>query len=149
MTGKLPVYRFADIPKERKLHQGRMERFAARTSSAMVMFAEIKPQPIGQQGHHRKPHDHPHDQMLIVMKGHMHMEIGGEEYDLEEGALVVIPAHVMHRGYAVGATPASLIEIFAPVRNDYIHLVDYQKEGFGDEGVEWVKPGWDSWNKPD
>ncbi len=74
---------------------------------------------------------------------------GWAEYDLKEGAFIVIPAHVMHRGYAVGETPASLIEIFAPVRNDYIHLVDYQDEEFGDKGVEWVKPEWDSWNRPD
>lgn len=148
MSERLPVYRFADVPKENRLHQGRMSRFAARTSGAMVMFAEIKPQPLGQQGHHRRPHDHPHDQMLIVMKGAMHMEIGGHEYDLTEGSFVVIPAFVMHRGYAVGTTPASLIELFAPVRADYIHLVDYQEEDFGDQGVDWVKAEYDSWNDP-
>jgi mannose-6-phosphate isomerase-like protein (cupin superfamily) len=149
VSKRLPVYKFSEIPRENRLHEGRMSRFAARTSGAMVMFAEIKPQPLGEQGYHRKPHDHPYDQMLVVLKGHMHMEIGGEEYDLTEGSLIIIPAFVMHRGYVVGEIPASILEIFSPVRADYIHLVDYQEEDFGDRGVEWVKPEYDSWNKPD
>jgi quercetin dioxygenase-like cupin family protein len=148
LSNRLSVYRFADVPKENRLHEGRMSRFAARTSNAMMMFAEIKPQPLGKQGHHRKPHDHPYDQMLVVMKGTMHMEIGDEEYELTEGSFVVIPANVMHRGYVVGETPAQLIELFAPVRADYIHLVDFQDEDFGDRGVEWVKPEFDSWHRP-
>lgn len=149
MSERLPVYKFADMPKEKRLHQGRMTRTGIRTKHAQLVFAEITPQPKGQQTYHRKPHDHPYDMMLIVMKGAMHMEIGGHEYDLEEGTAMVIPAFVMHRGYAVGDKPASLIEVFAPVRRDYIHLVEYQREDFGDQGELWVKPEHDSWNRPD
>jgi quercetin dioxygenase-like cupin family protein len=148
MTQRLPVYRFSEIPKETRLHQGRMSRFSIRTKNAQIVFATIAPQPKGQQTYHRKPHDHPHDMMLIVMKGAMHMEIGGLAYELQEGSAMVIPAFVMHRGYAVGDTPASLIEIFSPVRADYIHLVEYQKENFGDKGQPWVKKEYDSWNPP-
>jgi mannose-6-phosphate isomerase-like protein (cupin superfamily) len=148
MPERLPVYRFSDIPKEKRLHQGRMTRFSIRTKNAQVVFAEIQPQPEGQQTYHREPHDHPHDMMLIVMDGAMMMEIDGLEYTIEAGSAVVIPEYVMHRGYALGTTPASLIEIFAPVRADYIHLVEYQKEDFGDTGEAWVKPDLNSWNAP-
>lgn len=148
MSERLPVYKFSDIPRETRLHQGRMTRFSIRTKHAQVIFAEIEPQPEGQQTFHREPHDHPYDMMLIVMDGAMLMEIGGHEYVLEAGSAMVIPEYVMHRGYALGGKKASLIEIFAPVRADYIHLVEYQGQSFGDEGVPWVKPELDSWNPP-
>ncbi|HLJ20287.1 MAG TPA: cupin domain-containing protein [Stellaceae bacterium] len=147
-AGRLPVYQRADVPRESKLHQGRMRRYSIRTKHAQVVWADITPQPKGQQGHHRKPHDHPHDMMLIVQKGAMRMEIGGTEYDMPAGSAVVIPPLVMHRGYALGDETTSIMEIFSPVRRDYIHLVSYQKEKFDDNGVEWVKPGLDSWNSP-
>jgi mannose-6-phosphate isomerase-like protein (cupin superfamily) len=147
-VGRLPVYNIKDIPKETRLHQGRMTRYSIRTKHAQLVFAEIQPQPLGQQTYHRLPHDHPYDMMLIVVKGAMHMEIGGHVYELHEGSAMVIPAYVMHRGYAMGDKPASLIEVFAPARADYIHLVEYQKEDFGDKGEAWVKPDHDSWNAP-
>ena len=148
MATRLPVYRFADMPKETRLHEGRMTRHSIRTKHAQVVFAEIKPQPKGQQTYHRTPHDHPYDMMLIVMRGAMNMEIDGLEYELREGSAMVIPPFVMHRGHALGDHPVSLIEVFAPPRRDYIHLVEYQREDFGDKGEPWVRPDIDSWNPP-
>lgn len=148
MSKRLPVYKLAEIPRETRLHQGRMTRYSVRTKHAQVVFADITPQPKGQQTYHRTPHDHPYDMMLIVMKGAMKMEIDGLEYDLEEGSAMVIPPFVMHRGHALGDKPVSLIEIFAPARSDYIHLVEYQQEDFGDRGEPWVKKDIDSWNPP-
>lgn len=43
------------------------------------------------------------------------------------GSAVVIPPLVMHRGYARGDETVSIMEIFSPVRRDYIHLVSYQR----------------------
>jgi hypothetical protein len=40
------------------------------------------------------------------------------------------------------------MEIFAPPRRDYLHLVAYQAEEFGDTGEAWVREGLDSWNPP-
>jgi mannose-6-phosphate isomerase-like protein (cupin superfamily) len=145
---RLPVYKIADIPRERNLHEGRMTRYSIRTKNAQIVFADITPQPLGSQHNHRRPHDHPHDMLLIVVKGTMRMEIDGEEYDIGPGEVVDVPAFAMHRGYALGATPVSLIEIFSPVRHDYIHLVEWQQEDFGDSGVPWVKKEHNSWNPP-
>lgn len=145
---RLPVYQLSDLPRETKLHQGRMRRSSIRTKHAQVVWADITPQPKGQQTYHRKPHDHPYDMLLIVQKGAMRMEVDGVEYDMPAGTAMVIPPLTMHRGYAMGDETTSLMEIFAPARRDYIHLVEYQKEDFGDRGMEWVKPGIDSWNPP-
>lgn len=145
---RLPVYRLSEMPREAKLHQGRMRRSSIRTKHAQVVWADITPQPRGQQAYHRKPHDHPYDMMLIVLKGAMRMEIDGIEYDMPGGTAMVIPPFAMHRGYAVGDEATSIMEIFAPARRDYLHLVKYQQEDFGDEGEAWVKEGIDSWNPP-
>src|SRR5215218_9590678 len=105
---KLPVYKIADIPRERDLHEGRMTRWSMRTKDAQIIFAEITPQPVGTQGNHRAPHDHPHDMLLIVLKGTMRMEIDGQEYDIGPGEACDVRAYMMHRGYALGETPVSL-----------------------------------------
>jgi quercetin dioxygenase-like cupin family protein len=144
----LPVYQLTDMPREDKLHQGRMRRSSIRTKHCQVVWAEITPQPKGEQGYHRKPHDHPHDMMIMVLEGAMRMEVDGIEYDMTAGTAMIIPPFAMHRGYAVGDKPVSLMEIFAPPRRDYLHLVAYQQEEFGDTGEAWVKEGLDSWNKP-
>jgi quercetin dioxygenase-like cupin family protein len=141
-------YNFADIPKETRLHEGRMSRYSVRTKHAQVVFAEITPQPPGQQTYHRPPHNHPYDQMVVVLKGTMKMEIDDLEYDLTAGTAIVIPALVMHRGYALGDTPPTLIEVFAPARRDYLNLVEYQEEDFGDDGEPWVREEFDSWDSP-
>lgn len=145
---RLPVYKIADIPREKQLHEGRMTRYSIRTKNAQIVFAEITPQPIGSQRNHRKPHDHPHDMLLIVLKGTMRMEVAGEEYDIGPNEVIDVPAFAMHRGYALGSEPVSLIEIFSPVRHDYIHLVAWQEEAFGDDGVPWVRSEYNSWNPP-
>lgn len=145
---RLPVYKIADIPREKDLHEGRMTRWSIRTKDAQIIFADITPQPLGKQGNHRPPHDHPHDMLLIVLKGTMRMEIDGQEYDIGPGEACDVRAFMMHRGYALGETPVSLVEVFSPVRHDYIHLVKWQEEDFGDEGVPWIKPEHKSWNPP-
>lgn len=145
---KVPIYKIADIPRENDLHEGRMTRWSMRTKDAQIIFADITPQPLGKQGNHRAPHDHPHDMLLIVLKGTMRMELDGEEVDIGPGEACDVRAFVMHRGYALGETPVSLIEVFSPVRLDYIHLVKWQQEDFGDSGVPWIKPEHKSWNPP-
>jgi mannose-6-phosphate isomerase-like protein (cupin superfamily) len=149
MSEPLPVYKLSEIPRESHLHEGRMSRFSIRTKHAQIVFATITPQAPGEQKNHRKPHDHPYDMLAICVKGGLRMEVGDREYDLVAGSAMVVPAFAMHRGYAFGNEPAELIEVFAPVRTDYMHLNEYQKEDFGDRGEDWVKPGTFSWNPPD
>jgi mannose-6-phosphate isomerase-like protein (cupin superfamily) len=146
MPKRLPVYKISEIPRENQLHEGRMTRYGIRTKHALIVFADITPQPPGKQGYHRRSHDHPYDMLVVVTKGTLMMDVDGVEYELRAGSAMVVPAFAMHKGYAV--EPVSLIEVFAPVRRDYIHLVDYQKEEFGDRGEPWIKDDIKSWNPP-
>jgi mannose-6-phosphate isomerase-like protein (cupin superfamily) len=142
------VYRFDDIPRESRLFQGRMSRFGIRTRHAQVVFADIKPQPKAQQAFHRLPHDHPYDMMLVVLKGTMHVQMEGHDYDLKEGSVLLEPPYFMHRGYATGESITSCLEVYAPPRTDYLNLVEYQNETFEDGDDAWIKPELDSWNPP-
>lgn len=148
MADRLPVYNIESIPRETRLHEGRMTRYSLRTKHGQIVFATITPQPPGQQKNHRPPHDHPYDMLLIVIEGTMMMEIDDDEYKIEAGHAIIVPAFAMHRGYAYGEETVSLIEMFAPVRQDYIHLVEYQEEDFEDRGEGWVREEHNSWNPP-
>jgi len=129
------IYRLDDIPRERRLHEGRMNRFSLRTSGAQIVFGEITP-PTHQRNH-RTPHDHTYDTLLAVISGTMMQDVEGIDYAIGPGAATVVPAYYMHRGYAYGDQPAVLFELFAPARHDYIDLVEWQRE-FDDPGEHWV-----------
>ncbi len=140
MSKALKVYRLADLPRERRLHEGRMERWSVRSEGAQIVFGNITAQPMGSQGNHREPHDHPFDMLLVVLKGTMMQEVEGVDYEVKAGTAMLVPAYFMHRGYAYGPETASLFEVFAPARTDYIDLVEYQSE-YPDQGKDWVKKG--------
>ncbi len=144
----LPVYRLADLPADNKQQQGRMRRTSIRTEHAQIVWGDITPVPKAQQGHHGAPHDHPHEMLLMCHRGHMRMEVDGQDYDMPAGTAMIVPAFAMHRGHAAGDETTSIMEVFAPARLDYNDLVTYQKETFTDKGAAWVKPGSNSWNTP-
>jgi quercetin dioxygenase-like cupin family protein len=66
-------------------------------------------------------HTHPHEQAGILLEGQMDLTIGGETRRCEPGASYIIPGHTPHRAVAVGG-PAKILDIFSPVREDYVVL---------------------------
>ena len=145
---KPPLYKLAEMPVDTMLHEGRMRRRSLRTMQCQTVWAEITPQAKGKQGHHRAPQDHPFDQLIIVNKGRLRIEIGGKEQEMPPGSAVIVPPFTFHRSYAVGDDKVEMMEIFSPPRADYAHLVQWQNEVFPDQGQPWVNPEWDSWNRP-
>ena len=63
-------------------------------------------------------HNHPHEQGGIVLKGELDFTIGGETRLLHPGDLYIIPGGVDHE-VQVGGTPAKVLDIFSPVREEY------------------------------
>jgi mannose-6-phosphate isomerase-like protein (cupin superfamily) len=60
--------------------------------------------------------EHPQaDQVLIVMDGHGRAKIEGEEYEIEEGDVLVINAGEKHQIVADGAVSLRTMNIYAPV----------------------------------
>ena len=77
-----------------------------------------------------RPHSHPFEQVVYVVKGRMRFVIGGEESVVEEGGLVRIPPDVEHCGEPLGVHPVMNLDVFSPIREDYLHLVEYQQAEF-------------------
>jgi quercetin dioxygenase-like cupin family protein len=62
-------------------------------------------------------HQHPHEQITIMLKGKMEMKIGHETVLLQEGMIQIIPSNVPHS--ALAHEDCTLIDVFNPVREDY------------------------------
>jgi quercetin dioxygenase-like cupin family protein len=63
-------------------------------------------------------HVHPHEQVTNVIEGQFRMTIDGEDHLLGPGFVAAIAPDVPHAGVAL--TPCRLIDVFYPVREDYL-----------------------------
>ena len=62
-------------------------------------------------------HKHVNEQITYMLSGELHMVIGGEACILKPGTVQVIPSDTLHSAYA--PEDCTLIDVFAPVREDY------------------------------
>lgn len=62
-------------------------------------------------------HSHPHEQIVNMLEGTFELVVDGESHVLEAGDVLVIPPDVPHTG--VAHTPCRILDIFAPVREEY------------------------------
>ena len=79
----------------------------------MISVVEIEPRAIVPM------HDHPHEQMGILISGELTFEIGDETLKLQPGDCWRIPGGVPHTCQA-GDEPVKAVDIFSPVREDYL-----------------------------
>jgi len=63
-------------------------------------------------------HKHPQEQITYIIEGQLDMMIGGKPYSLTAGMVHVIPSDTLHS--AIAKTDCKLIDVFNPVREDYI-----------------------------
>jgi len=63
-------------------------------------------------------HSHPHEQTGYLVKGRIRLFIGDDSYDVRPGDSWCIPGDVDHRAEIIDDSVA--IEIFSPVREDYL-----------------------------
>jgi mannose-6-phosphate isomerase-like protein (cupin superfamily) len=66
------------------------------------------------------------EQIMIVVDGYMDEMIDGKLYRVKKGDIIRLPAGTAHGGY-IYDVPCSAIDIFTPVRADYIEKT--QKQG--------------------
>ena len=83
-----------------------------------------------QPGMETRPHSHPCEQIVYVVKGRMRFVIADEEIEVGAGGLVRIPPDVMDYGVPIGDEEVLNLDVFAPLREDYRHLVAYQDDEF-------------------
>lgn len=63
-------------------------------------------------------HKHPHEQTGYLVSGKIILTIGEEEFEVNPGDSWVIPGNLEHRAKILEDSVA--IEVFAPVREDYL-----------------------------
>jgi quercetin dioxygenase-like cupin family protein len=72
------------------------------------------------------PHSHPFEQAVYIVQGKVRFHIGGEVFEGGPGSVIRIPPNIEHYAEPFGDEPVLNLDIFAPLREDYMHLVDYQ-----------------------
>ena len=95
---------------ERQLFPGYIAKLV-HTERATLSFLHVEP------GHVLPQHQHPHEQITIVLEGELELTVGGETVRLTPGTVMPIPSNVPHSGHAI--TPCYVLDVFAPVREDY------------------------------
>ena len=64
-------------------------------------------------------HSHPHEQLGIVLRGMQALVVEGVAHELEPMQGYVLPGGVEHSAYC-GPEGALVLDVFAPVREDYL-----------------------------
>jgi quercetin dioxygenase-like cupin family protein len=120
MAGTYVKARWSELPME-DVRRG-VRRCAFGTDRAMLVMNEVAPdmQVV--------PHSHDFDQIAVVVQGRMRFTIGGETVDVGAGEVLLIPAGVEHAGEVLGDEPALNLDVFAPARDDYRHLLAWMDE---------------------
>jgi unsaturated pyranuronate lyase len=85
------------------------------TAGANMMLSVVRLEP----GSVVLDHAHPHEQMGILVEGHLEFTIGGVTRVLGPGDIWRIPGGVVHRVRALDH-PAVAIDVFHPIREDYL-----------------------------
>jgi quercetin dioxygenase-like cupin family protein len=79
-----------------------------------TLFAEFRME----AGSSLPRHAHIHEQTGFLVAGRIRLTIGGQTYEVTPGDSWCIPANVEHNAEIV--EPSHAIEVFAPVREDYL-----------------------------
>lgn len=114
---------------------GMMEETAVVMDHALIKFAWAKPfsgEMTGRAAAPMKPDVHPWDQSILLIRGRVEVTLGddGSEgtYMLEPGHMIYIPANMPHIGRVACEEECFGVDIFAPVRQDYLDMAQHQFE---------------------
>jgi len=115
----MSLYRWSDVPEERltdklsrKLISGKNEMLAQvfLKKGCVVAF-----------------HKHESEQMTFILKGLLELTLPDRKVRVGEGEVLVIPPNVEHSAVALEDTID--LDIFSPIRNDWLTGQDYYLRG--------------------
>jgi quercetin dioxygenase-like cupin family protein len=124
MTGRAKVYRWSELPRE-TVRPG-VTRTAFRGDNALMVMNWLEP------GMEVRPHSHPFEQLAYILAGRVRFTVADEVVEVGAGEVLRIPPDVVHCGEPIGSETAINLDVFAPVRDDYRHLTEYQEADFSD-----------------
>lgn len=79
---------------------------------AMLNLVELAPDSIVAR------HSHPHEQLGVILRGSMTLNVEGIAHVLQEMDAYALPGGLEHEGIA-GPRGALVLDVFQPVREDY------------------------------
>ena len=123
-SAKARVYEWNELPRE--VVRPGVERAGFRGDDVLMVMNWLEP------GMETNPHSHPFEQLVYVVQGTMRFVVDGEELVAGAGNLIRIPPNVEHFGEPLGDEQVLNLDVFAPIRADYRHLVEYQQAEFGE-----------------
>lgn len=89
-----------------------VEIFTTHGQHMMLSLVEMQPHAVVEE------HQHPHEQMGLMLEGQAEFFIGGERRLVSAGEMWRIPGGVPHRVVA-GDRPVRALDVFYPIRDDY------------------------------
>lgn len=78
----------------------------------MVSVVDIEPRAVVEE------HQHPHEQVGLVLAGRAIFYVGAEQKILQAGDVYRIPGNTRHKVVALDE-PVKAVDIFYPIREDY------------------------------
>ena len=90
----------------------KIERRVLAGKHGMIVWWKVK------AGAHAGAHQHPHEQIVWMLKGKMDFRIGNERRSMIGGDVAVIPGDIEHEGFFSEDT--EVVDIFAPPREDFL-----------------------------
>jgi mannose-6-phosphate isomerase-like protein (cupin superfamily) len=115
---------WADIPVE-QVRQG-VSRQGFGTEDVILVMNEI------QTEIEVRPHSHDDfDQIATIIEGTAIYHVGDVAHQVGPGSLLLIPAGTDHYIEPCGDVPVKNLDVFAPARADYRHLIGWMDDGPG------------------
>ena len=121
-SNRTRVHEWNALPKE--VVRPGVERAGFRGDDVLMVMNWLEP------GMEVNPHSHPCEQLVYVVQGTMRFVVDGEELIAGAGSLIRIPPDVEHFGEPIGDEQVLNLDVFAPIRADYRHLVEHQRAEF-------------------
>ncbi|MDQ3865728.1 MAG: cupin domain-containing protein [Actinomycetota bacterium] len=115
----MKAVRWEEIPDEPVRPGVRRRGFG--TDDVLLVLNECEP------GMDLRPHRHEFDQIAMITKGRAIYHVGDEPNEVGPGSIVLIPAGVEHYIEPVGDETVENIDVFAPARPDYLHLIKWMR----------------------
>ena len=100
----------AELPWERVTDK--IERRVLAGQQGMIVWWKMK------AGAHAATHQHPHEQIVWMLKGKMEFRLGPEQRVCSQGDVAVIPGGMEHEAWF--REDAEVIDFFAPPRDDFL-----------------------------
>lgn len=91
------------------------------TERALLVMNELAP------GMEVRPHSHDFDQLALVVEGRVRFTVDGEPFEVGPGEVLLIPAGAEHAGEPLDDRRALNLDLFAPARADYLHLIEWMR----------------------